>query len=125
MFVRPKDSTLKSFLLRRTVPRLVVFGAGAAILALGQVLAVNPSVHYSAVPVEQVVAAAPAWDDTDAAAYPECVPSSAWPTGTPAGFLVVRAVREDAHRKMAFDLAWGLNHNHTEVDDVWVVGVCA
>jgi len=52
------------------------------------------------------------------------VPSAVWPTGTPADFVVVHSFRTDDHRKIAFDVAWRLNHNDTDVDDVWVIGVC-
>lgn len=121
---RPRTRTLKSFVLRVVLPRAVVFGVGAAILVLGQAMAVNPSAHSSGVPDELVVVEPPSWTAADDAAYPGCRPSSAWPTGRPADFVVVHSFREDAHRKVGFDAAWRSNHNDTEADDLWVVGVC-
>ena len=123
MLLRPKTRTLKSFALRALVPRTVVFGVGATILALGHAIAVNPTAHSESLPTEPSVEA-PAWTAADITAYPGCIPSAAWPSGTPAEFVVVHSFREDSHQKVAFDLAWRLNHDDTEVDDVWVVGVC-
>jgi len=127
---RPR--TFKSFVLRVLVPRALVFGAGATMLLVGQAMAVSPSVGPSGPPLtepagqpsEQVLAGPPSWTAADAAAYPGCVRSAAWPTGRPAERVVVHSFREDRHRALAFDVAWRLNHNDTEADDVWVVGVC-
>jgi len=87
-------------------------------------MALEPSADPSASLVEQVADAPPAWTPADATAYPGCVPLSAWPSGKPAPYVVVQSVREDTHHRVAFDRAWQLNHNATETDDVWVLGVC-
>jgi hypothetical protein len=120
---RPRTRTFRSFVLRALLPRAVVFVGGASVLVLGQAMAVNPSAHSDAASAD-VVAAAPSWTAADAAAFPGCVPSAAWPAGRPAPYVVVHSFREDAHRKVAFDVAWRVNHDDSEADDVWVVGVC-
>ena len=117
-----KTRTLRSFVLRALVPRAVVFGIGAAIIGLGQAMSVD-STATSVTAADQELRE-PAWTWADHADHPGCVPSAVWPTGTPADFVVVHSFRTDDHRKIAFDVAWRLNHNDTDVDDVWVIGVC-
>jgi hypothetical protein len=119
MFHRPKQRTLKSFVLRVIVPRAVVFGAGALIFALGQAMAVNPS----ASPAESGRVELPVWSAADQAEHPDCTASATSP-GALADFVVVHSFRDDLNRRIAFDQAWQLNHNVTEADDVWVLGVC-
>ena len=111
-------------MLRTIVPRTIVFGATAAMFVLGHAMAVTPSAQISAVPAEQSVAAKPIWTMADAVAYTNCMPASAWPSGDPAEFVVVHSFRDDVSRKIAFDLAWRLNHDDNETDDVWVLGIC-
>jgi hypothetical protein len=122
---RPRTRTFTSLVLRVLVPRALLFGAGAAMLVLGQAMAVSPSAHSSSLPDEEVVSAPPSWTAADAAAYPGCVPLVSWPAAAPADFVVVHSFRADAHRKVAFDAAWAANHDDTEANDVWVLGVCA
>jgi hypothetical protein len=124
MMLRPRTRTLKSLVLRTVAPRLVLFGVGALMLVVGQAVAVEPSVQSTLVPAERVAVAVPTWTAADGVDFPECTPSAKWPAGTPAGFLVVQAARDGRHLKVAFDRAWQLNHNDTEVDDLWVLGVC-
>jgi hypothetical protein len=38
--------------------------------------------------------------------------------------VVVQVLRDGRHLEVGFDRAWRLNHNGTEVDDLWVLGVC-
>jgi hypothetical protein len=109
--------------LRALLPRTVAFAGGASILVLGQAMAVDPSAHSDAASSD-VVAVAPSWSPADAARYPGCVPSAAWPAGRPAPYVVVHRFRDDTDRKVAFDVAWRVNHDDTEADDVWVLGVC-
>ena len=120
---RPKPRTLKSLVLRVVVPRLLLFGAVATMLGLGQALAVDPSAQSSALP-ERHASAVPAWQPTDERTFPGCRAMAAWPTGTPAAYLVVHSFRDGRTTRMAFDTAWARNHDDTEVDDVWVIGVC-
>lgn len=120
MSLRPKPRTLTSFLLRVLLPRTVLFGVGAAILGLGQVLAVNPSAALA----EDTGVQTPTWTAEDRAAHPECTPASDWPAGAPAEHVVVHSFRDGLHHKVRFDRAWDANHNDTEVDDSWVLGVC-
>jgi hypothetical protein len=119
---RPR--TLRSFLLRIVVPRLVGFLGVAAMFGLGQAMAVSPSAHSSVLPPERAVQVAPAWTAADAQDFPGCRPAAAWPSGTPAAYLVVHSYRQGRHVKMAFDVAWQANHDDTEANDVWVIGVC-
>jgi len=121
---RTRTRTFKYLVLRTVVLRAAVFGVVAAAIGLGQAIALEPSSDSSASLVEQVAEAPPAWTPADARAYPGCVPLSAWPSGKPAPYVVVQSVREDTHHRVAFDRAWQLNHNATETDDVWVLGVC-
>ena len=124
MLLRPKPRTFKSFVLRAIVPRAVLFALGAGILALGHAIALTPSANSSAQPPAPTASRPPVWTAADATAYPGCESAADWPAGTPAGFIVVHSFRDDEDRRMAFDLAWRVNHNDTEVDDVWVLGVC-
>lgn len=120
---RPR--TLRSFLLRVVVPRLVVFVGAAGMLGVGQAMAVNPSAGEIAhVPGHAEAQPAPSWTTADARAFPRCRPAKEWPSGTPVAYVVVHDFREDRHRLMAFDAAWRANHDDSEADDVWVLGVC-
>ena len=115
-------------MLRMMVARLAVFSAAASMLVLGHAMAVDPSAHADVAPgaavADAAVSVAPTWTPADAAAYPGCVSSADWPAGRPAPYVVVHSFRDDAHRKVSFDAAWRANHDETEVDDVWVLGVC-
>ncbi len=116
--------TFSSVVLRTVGLRVLGFGVAAALVLVGQALAVDGWARSSAVPVEQVVQSPPVWTMADALAYPGCVALSAWPTGQAAPSVVVQSVREDGHRRLGFDRAWRLNHNANGADDVWVLGVC-
>ena len=119
---RPR--TLRSFLLRIVGPRLVAFFGVATMLGVGQAITVSPSAQSTGLPPDRAVRVTPAWTALDAKAFPGCRPASEWPQGTPAAYVVVHSYREDRHRTMAFDDAWRANHDGTEADDVWVIGVC-
>jgi hypothetical protein len=106
---RGQQRTFWSILLRTLIPRAVVFAAVAAALLVGQVMAVNPS----SAPIDSQSAAVPVWTPAIQAAHPGCVPSAQWPAGKPA-----------ASERIAFDTAWSLNHDNSESNDVWVLGVC-
>jgi hypothetical protein len=108
-------------LLRVFAPRLVLFAVTTAVLGLARLVSVHPSAQSA---VEQVPSPMPSWTVADQRAHPECVPSASWPEGKPADALVVYRFRDQARRKVAFAEAWEWNHNHTEVDDIWVLGVC-
>lgn len=109
--------TLGSLLLRVLVPRVVVFGVTASILGLVRRLSLERSPQESA---EQL----PAWTVADQHAHPRCVPFASWPEGRPAEFIVACTFRNHVRRKVSFAEAWQRNHDRTEVDDVWVLGVC-
>jgi hypothetical protein len=119
---RRRRRTFGSAVVQMLVTRVAVFGVGAAVLALGHLLA--PISSSAAVPADDTARPLPSWTAADAAANPGCVPFSSWPAGAPAEFLVVHSFRDNVHRKVAFAAAWADNHDDTEVDDVWVVGVC-
>jgi hypothetical protein len=114
--------TFASVAARMLLTRVAVFAAGAAVLVLGSLMA--PVTSAASVPAVDTGRRLPSWTPADAAANPGCVPSSAWPTGAPAPFVVVHSFRDNVHRKVEFATAWAANHDDTEVDDVWVVGVC-
>ena len=122
MLLQPRSRTLTSFLLRALLTRVVPFVAVAAMILLGRELGPDQSTQPTEAATLQTPV--PTWTAADWADYPTCVPSAQWPTGTPAGFVVVQAVGTTAHSKLAFDRAWELNHNEVDVDDVWVLGVC-
>jgi hypothetical protein len=122
MLLRPRSRTLKSFVLRALMTRVVPFVAVAAMVLLGRTLGPDQSAQLAETATSQTPT--PTWTAADWTDHPECVPSAEWPTGTPAGFVVVQAVGTTVHTKLAFDRAWEQNHNASEVDDVWVVGVC-
>lgn len=112
--------TLRGLVLRVLVPRAAAFALVVLVLLLGRAMAVNPS----SAPFEEIPAGVPTWSAADRAAEPDCVPSADWPTGTPGSAVVVHRYSDDSTVRLAFDVAWDLNHNATEVDDVWVLGVC-
>lgn len=122
MYLRPTTRTFRSFVLRALAPRAAIFAVAAAVLGLGHAMALGPSVSASAAAGEPV--AAPSWTAADREAHPECMPAADWQTGRAAEHVVVHSFRDNGHAKVAFDDAWRLNHNTTESDDVWVVGVC-
>ena len=109
--------------LRLLVPRaLLLVGVAVAIL-LGHAMAFALSSHQHRSHAPNVLVM-PAWTAADAAAHPECTSARDWPRGTPAPYLMVHDFRAHTERKMAFSRVWRRTHNATEVDDVWVVGVC-
>lgn len=109
--------------MRVLLPRVAMFGSLAACLAVGHVMAMNTSAH-AAGRGQREAEHRPAWHPGYAAQYPGCVPSYAWPTGQLASSLVVYSYRDHVRRRVPFAAAWHANHNATEVDDVWVIGVC-
>jgi hypothetical protein len=120
-----RTRTLKRLVLRTVVLRVAGFGVVASVLGLGHAMALQPSADPSASLVDRVADAPPTWTPADVSAFPGCVALAAWPSWKPAPSLVGQSVREDIHRRIGFDRAWRLNHNETETDDVWVLGVCA
>ena len=120
-FGRPSTPrTLRGLVLRVLVPRAAAFAMVVLVLMLGRAMAVNPS----AAPFEEIPAGVPSWSAAEQAAEPDCVPSADWPTGKLGSAVVVHRYSDDSTQRLALDLAWDLNHNATEVDDVWVLGVC-
>jgi hypothetical protein len=124
MLAQSRNTTLRSAFVRLLLPRVLALAGFGLALVLGQAMAVtlsaNPS--HDAPPSAPVM---PTWTPADAIAHPECTPAEQWPHGRPAPFLVVHDFRAGADRKLAFRRVWRRTHNATEVDDVWVVGVCA
>lgn len=118
---QPKSRTLRSWLLRVLVARIVIFGVTTTILGLARVLSVGLSAQPSA---DHVAAQMPSWTAADQRAHPRCVPAASWPRGRPAAHLVVYSFRDHVRGKVAFSDAWKRNHNDTEVDDIWVLGMC-
>lgn len=112
--------TLRGVVLRVLLPRAAVFALVVVVLTLGRAMAVDPS----SAPLEQLPTGVPTWSAADRAAEPDCLPSAQWPAGKPGSAVVVHRFSDDSTRRLAFVTAWKLNHNGTEVDDVWVLGVC-
>src|SRR4051794_10081930 len=123
MLSRPTKRTITSHLLRVLLQRTVAFGVCAVFVVAGRAMGGHPTEHVDAVIVERATPSA-VWTLTDAASYPGCVPSAAWVARTPARSVVVQGTIGSAHREIAFDLAWRLNHNDRRADDVWVLGLC-
>jgi hypothetical protein len=121
---RREPRTLRSVLVRVVVPRVVGFLGIAAMLGVGQAMALTSSAESIGLPADHAPQPLPAWTVADAQTFPRCRPAAAWPSGTPAAYLVVHDFRGSRDVKMAFDVAWRLNHDDTEVNDVWVLGVC-
>lgn len=117
---RAQPRTLTFFLAFIVLPRTVLFGTLAGALLLGQAMAVDPL----AAEVDGSPMRIPVWTAADAAAQPGCVSSADWPEGRLADSVVVHSFRDGLNERMAFDAAWRVNHNATETDDVWVVGIC-
>jgi hypothetical protein len=112
--------TLRGVLLRVLLPRTTAFAMVVLVVMLGRAMAVAPS----AAPFEAIPTGEPTWSAAEQAAEPDCVPSADWPTGTPGSAVVVHRFSDDSTQRLPFLTAWRLNHNDTEVDDVWVLGVC-
>lgn len=112
---------MRSLLVRVLVPRIVLFGVVTTTLGLARLLSVDTSPPSA---LERLPLVMPSWTVTDQRAHPGCVPSVAWPEGSPAGSLVTYSFRDHRRRKVSFAEAWRRNHDRTEVDDVWVLGVC-
>jgi hypothetical protein len=112
--------TLRSVLLRVFIPRMVGFAAIAGALLVGQAM----SFSQSAAPLTSEISSVPTWDASDQAAYPGCEDSAKWPAGKLADDVVVHRFNDGATEKLPFDDAWRLNHDASEADDVWVLGVC-
>lgn len=112
--------TFGSQVARVLVPRLALFGALSSALLVGNAMSLSPS----AAPLEQLPVEVPTWSAAERAAEPDCIPESAWPAGEPAAAVVVHRFDEDRTVRMDFADAWDVNHNQTETDDVWVLGIC-
>lgn len=112
--------TLWSCVARVLVPRLALFGALGSALLVGNAMSLSPS----AAPLEQLPDAKPTWSATERAAEPDCLPAADWPSGKPGSEVVVHRFSDGSTQRVDFLRAWRQNHNKTEVDDVWVLGVC-
>lgn len=120
----PRARSLRSFVMRVLVPRVAMFGCLAACIALGHVMAMDTSAHATGRGPAEAGMHRPTWHPQYAAEYPGCMPSYAWPAGQLASSLVVYSFRDQVRRRVPFAAAWRANHDATEVDDVWVIGVC-
>lgn len=112
--------SLGSQVVRVLLPRVGVFAAVVSVLLLGKVMAVNPT----SAPFEPLPSTVPTWSAAERAASPDCVAAADWPEGTPADEVVVHRFTDSTNVRIAFLDAWKLNHDLTEVNDVWVLAVC-
>ena len=110
--------------LRVLLPRLALFFTCCLALALAQALTVGTSTGASAATAGEPLRV-PSWSAVDHRQHPECTPVADWPANRPPAYLVVESVRDRVHRKISFDRAWRLNHDATDVDDLWVLGACS
>jgi hypothetical protein len=117
---RPQPRPLSSYVARALIPRVVVFAALASAVLVGQVMAVDPL----AAPVDPLPSVHHGWSVSDAVANPDCIAASAWHQGDVAGTVIVYGAGDAHGVRMRFDDAWRRNHDPSEADDVWVVGVC-
>lgn len=117
---RREPRPLRAHLARTLIPRTVAFAAIAASLLVGQIMAVDPI----ATAWDADRPGVPTWTAADAEAHPGCVAAAAWPAGAVADAVLAHSFFDDATERLPFDLAWELNHNQSESDDVWVIGVC-
>ncbi|MCW2854555.1 MAG: hypothetical protein JWR52_170 [Marmoricola sp.] len=117
---RGKQRTFGSRVLRTLIPRVVGFAAISSALLVGQAMAVTPS----SAPIDSVPSVAPVWSAAIQAAHPGCVPSAQWPAGKPASAVIAHRFSDDSTDRIAFGTAWALNHDTSESNDVWVLGVC-
>lgn len=117
---RPQQRSLSSYVARALIPRAVLFGAMACALLVGQAMSVDPLASTAG----YQPAVRPTWTSADGTANPGCISARAWHAGDVAKSVV--AYRSGATRsvQLPFDTAWRLNHDATEVNDVWVVGLC-
>jgi hypothetical protein len=121
---KERPRTFASVVVRVFAPRFAMFGAVVATLVLGQMLGMSSALSSSSTPAKEPAHPMPSWTVAETAAYPGCVPLSAWPKGATADFVVVHRFRDGVRTKVRFATAWAANHNGTEVDDLWVLGVC-
>ena len=112
--------TLAAALGRVLVPRALLFAVVATAVLVGQAMTVDPTASQ----VAPLPTPAPTWSPADRAAQPDCVPVQGWPEGKPARDVVVSRAADGRVLRLAFDRAWALNHNASEADDLWVLGVC-
>jgi hypothetical protein len=118
---QPRSRSLRSLVRRLLVAYVVKIGVAVPFVGVARALCLDSSTQLSA---EQVPTQLPSWTAADQRAHPRCVPSASLPRGRPSDFIVVYSFRDQVRRRVAFADAWTRNHNHTEVDDVGVVGIC-
>ena len=112
--------TLAASVCRVLVPRLLLFGAVATAVLVGQAMTVSPTASQ----IDALPAPAPIWSLADRVAQPDCVPLASWPEGKPAARVVVSRAADERVLRIGFDRAWAANHNGTTADDLWVLAVC-
>jgi hypothetical protein len=117
---RPRPRTFRALLARLVLVRTAVLALVAAVLVLGHTLSTAVASH-GLVPYDDPQ---PAWTGQETLAFPGCVATTAWDRTQVPSALVVHVFRDEERVRMAFDRAWRLNHNKTEVDDVQVLGAC-
>jgi hypothetical protein len=98
-----------------------MLAVGAAVLGLARPVSADPSAQPT---YEQAPSPMPSWTEADQRAHPRCLASAAWPKGRTADVIITYSFRDHVRRRVAFAEAWKWNHNRTEVDDIWVLGIC-
>jgi hypothetical protein len=113
--------TLRGRLVRLLVVRMIAFGTVVSVLLIGQVFTLSPT----SAPFESEPSTVPTWNATIAAVYPDCVDAAAWPKGAPASAVVAHRYADGTTAKIDFKTAWDVTHDDSDVNDLWVLGICA
>ena len=108
-----------TLVLHVVVPRALVFASIAAVLLVGNVMRMNPSAARLAPTVIE-----PTWSAAARAAEPDCLPSDQWPSGVPGSAVIVHRYSDGETVRVPFMTAWRANHDASEANDLWVLGVC-
>ena len=114
---RPLWAHVLRLVVVRTVGGCLLLGA----ILCGQAMAMQPT---RATLDATIGADAPTWSAAEATAYPDCVAAADWPANT-WGSAVIGFDAAGTTSRVDFDEAWERSHNHTETDDLTVLGICA
>jgi hypothetical protein len=107
-------------LLRLLITRSLAFVTVVGVLLLGQMIAVNPT----SAPLDPLPSTFPSWTATDQSTYPYCMAEADWPQGKFAPEVIVYQFSDSSTYRIAFAQAWKVNHDQTDVNDLWVIGIC-
>lgn len=113
--------TLGVTVMRMLFVRTLGFASVVVVVLIGSVM----SMQASAAPLDNAPIQLPSWTAGDEVTYPGCVDAAEWPAGELSTAVVAHSFLDGTVSKVAFDKAWDANHNSSDVDDLWVLGICA